>query len=80
VIPPPATTAIQIRTIGNLGKRPPSAPAEPRTHVVQPGETLYGIAEKYYSDSTQWKKIRDANKTRIDPIGNVRAGQILVIP
>ena len=54
--------------------------AEPRTHVVLPGERLFSIAEKYYGDSTQWKKIRDANKTRIDPDGRVRAGQILVIP
>lgn len=54
--------------------------AEQRTYVVQPGDTLFRIAEKFYGDRTHWKKIRDANKTRIDPDGRVRAGQILVIP
>ena len=61
-------------------KAKPPAGVEPRTHVVQPGEGLFRIAEKYYGDSTKWKKIRDANKTRIDPDGHVRAGQVLVIP
>ncbi len=53
---------------------------EARTYVVQPGDTLFRVAEKYYGDSTQWKKIRDANRTRIDPDGRIRAGQIIVVP
>ena len=61
-------------------RREAAPAAEPRTHVVLPGDTLFRIAEKYYGDSTHWKKIRDANKTRIDPDGRIRAGQILVIP
>jgi hypothetical protein len=28
----------------------------------------------------QWKKIRDANPSRIDPDGRIRAGQIIVVP
>jgi len=61
-------------------KEAAAASAEPRTYVVQPGDTLFRVAERYYGDSTHWKKIRDANKTRIDPDGRIRAGQILVIP
>lgn len=53
---------------------------EARTYVVQPGDTLFRVAEKYYGDSTQWKKIRDANRARIDPDGRIRAGQIIVVP
>lgn len=56
------------------------AGANPRTYVVQPGDSLFRIAEKFYGDSTQWKKIRDANRTRIDPDGRVRAGQIISVP
>ena len=54
--------------------------AELRTYVVQPGDTLFRVAEKFYGDSTQWKKIRDANRTRIDPDGRIRAGQIITVP
>jgi|GEM_PF-763469 len=61
-------------------KDKPPTEAEPRMYVVLPGDTLFRIAEKFYGDSTQWKKIRDANKTNIDPDGRVRAGQILIIP
>jgi nucleoid-associated protein YgaU len=80
--PSPSTLSTLVRGNENTGnRRPPStATTEPKTHVVLPGETLYGIAEKYYGDSTHWKKIRDANKTLVDPTGRIRAGQVLIIP
>ncbi|MDD4016619.1 MAG: LysM peptidoglycan-binding domain-containing protein [Kiritimatiellae bacterium] len=53
---------------------------EQKTYVVQPGDTLFRVAEKFYGDSMGWKKIRDANRTRIDPDGRIRAGQIIVVP
>jgi nucleoid-associated protein YgaU len=30
-------------------------------HVMQDGDTLWGLAVKYYGDGTQWPKIADAN-------------------
>jgi len=65
---------------GRNDKKSAKAGGEPRTYVVQPGDSLFRVAEKFYGDSTHWKKIRDANRTRIDPDGRIRAGQILVIP
>jgi len=53
---------------------------EQKTYVVQPGDTLFRVAEKFYGDPMGWKKIRDANRTRIDPDGRIRAGQIIVVP
>lgn len=53
---------------------------ELRTYVVQPGDTLFRVSEKFYGDSMQWKKIRDANRARIDPDGRIRAGQIITVP
>jgi len=53
---------------------------EQKTYVVQPGDTLFRVAEKFYGDSMGWKKIRDANRTRIDPDGRIRAGQIIIVP
>lgn len=57
-----------------------SAEKSPRTYVVQPGDSLFRVAERFYGDATQWKKIREANRTRIDPDGRIRAGQIIVVP
>ncbi|MDD2600625.1 MAG: LysM peptidoglycan-binding domain-containing protein [Kiritimatiellae bacterium] len=51
-----------------------------RTYVVQPGDTLMRISTRFYGDTASWKRIRDANRTQIDPDGRVRAGQIIVIP
>ena len=64
------------------GKRAgsPRKNGEMKTYVVQPGDTLYRVAEKFYGTTTQWKKIRDANRANIDPDGRIRAGQIIVIP
>ena len=62
--------------------RPAAAPitAATRTYVVQPGDSVYRIAERVYGDPMQWKKIRDANKDRLGPDNQVRVGQVLVIP
>ena len=54
--------------------------AATRTYVVQPGDSVYRIAERVYGDPMQWKKIRDANKDRLGPDNQVRAGQVLVLP
>lgn len=51
-----------------------------RTYVVQPGDTLFRIAERHYGDSSKWTMVRDANKSRISSDGRVRVGQILLIP
>jgi len=59
-----------------------AAPATPekRTYVVQPGDTLFRVSEKFYGDATHWKRLRDANRTTIDPDGRIRAGQVIVVP
>lgn len=53
------------------------------THTVVAGETLSGIALKYYGHATPeyWNKIKDANKELIDKHkGNIIAGDKLIIP
>ena len=61
-------------------KEKKNKPAEPRTYTVLPGDSLFRISEKFYGDATHWKKIRDANRTNIDPDGRVRVGQVIAIP
>jgi nucleoid-associated protein YgaU len=53
---------------------------EPKSYTVQAGDSLFKISEKFYGDTTQWKKIRDANRATINPDGRLRIGQTLVIP
>jgi nucleoid-associated protein YgaU len=59
---------------------PPSAPDDgaAREHVVESGETLADISEKYYNTTRYWKKIVAANPG-IDP-NMLKVGEKLVIP
>lgn len=75
-----AAFALLGKTDRKAKERESKPTGEPRTYVVQPGDTLFRVAEKFYGDSTQWRKIRDANRTRIDPDGRIRAGQIIAVP
>ncbi len=83
-VAPPATTPPpdEEPLLGDVGAPAGAGARRPsvQTYVVQPGDTLFRIAEKFYGDSGQWKKLRDANRNRIDPDGRVRAGQILLVP
>jgi LysM repeat protein len=77
------------KELGEQKRRPVEQPAAPREeapkkpavtrHTVQAGESLPSIAQKYYGDTSQWKKIYDANKDKIER-GQVTPGQVLVIP
>lgn len=49
-------------------------------HRVQKGDTLWKIAEQYYKDGGQWKRIHDRNRDRVMPNGQVRTGASIVIP
>jgi nucleoid-associated protein YgaU len=53
--------------------------SKPRKHIVQQGENLRSIAQKYYNDSDKWKLIYKANKDKIIS-GQVNPGQEITIP
>ncbi|OGS03726.1 MAG: hypothetical protein A2339_07965 [Elusimicrobia bacterium RIFOXYB12_FULL_50_12] len=50
-----------------------------KTHKVLDGETLPLLAEKYYGNKSEWLKIYDANKDKIEK-GSLKPGQTIVIP
>ena len=52
----------------------------PRSHVVQPGDTLFSLSRLYYNAPDKWKAILDANEKSIDDPGKLKIGQTLVIP
>ncbi|MBO7721277.1 MAG: LysM peptidoglycan-binding domain-containing protein [Kiritimatiellae bacterium] len=60
----------------------PKAPqiARPKAYEVKEGDTLYGIAKRFYGTLSAWKMIREANKALISPDNRLRAGDKLVLP
>lgn len=59
----------------------------PSQHLVQAGETLWGLAQMYYDSGYEWYKIGEANSDHVGylPDGSGRKaliipGQILIIP
>ena len=78
ITPTPAETVIAV-----VKKEEPAPPVNPKsngTHVVQPGDTLWAIAKKYYGDGNQYPKIYNANKDKIKNPNLIYPGQKLVIP
>jgi formylglycine-generating enzyme required for sulfatase activity/nucleoid-associated protein YgaU len=50
-----------------------------RTHVVEPGDTLASISEKYYGHSKLYGKILAANRNRLEDPNNLPVGMKLII-
>lgn len=51
-----------------------------REHVVAAGETLAGLAQRYYGDPTRAADLYAANRDRIRDPEQLHAGQTLIIP
>ena len=50
-----------------------------RMHTVVRGDNLESLAEKYYGDKSQWVKLFEANRDKIEK-GSLEAGQVILIP
>ena len=51
-----------------------------RIHIVEPKDTLFRLAEQYYGNSKQWRKIWQANKKRLTNPNDLPVGMKLIIP
>lgn len=59
----------------------PNTQSAPKSHTVVSGNTLWGLAVKFYGDGAQYTKLYEANKEKIgDDPSMIRAGCELVIP
>lgn len=56
------------------------APDRPKSYVVEDGDTLYGIAKRFYGNIQAWKAIREANKATISSDNRLKAGDTIVLP
>ncbi|MGF1549038.1 MAG: peptidoglycan-binding protein LysM [Sphingomonadaceae bacterium] len=52
----------------------------PRTHEVEPGDTLSEIAQKYYGDANAYHRIFEANRPMLKDPDEIYPGQVLIIP
>jgi LysM repeat protein len=57
----------------------PTAPAA-RTYTVQAGDTLSGIAFRYYGHASQWHGLYRVNRSKISNPDLIYAGQVLAVP
>jgi nucleoid-associated protein YgaU len=57
------------------GDAPPA-----RTYTVVAGDNLSKIANKFYGDAKQWKRIFEANRDIIKNPDLIKPGQMLKIP
>ncbi len=64
---------------GQKGSPPPRPPGT-RIHLVEPGETLASIAQKYYRNRARSQDILDANFIALGGKTTIKAGQKLIIP
>ena len=73
----PTATVKQEDTAANSEAVNPAV-TDNKTHTVQSGDTLWGIAKKYYGNGAQYPKIASANSIANPNV--ISAGQVLSIP
>jgi phage tail protein X len=73
----PAASSAAVPSIVPAMASRPAGPA--RTCRVAAGDTLPGLAERYYGTKAAWPKIYQANKDRIEK-GSLAPGEVLIIP
>jgi nucleoid-associated protein YgaU len=57
-----------------------STSRSPSRYTVRSGDTLERIADRVYGDSSKWRLIHDANRSRLGPDGTLEIGMELSIP
>ncbi len=78
---PVASPSAAPAVVGSTPSTTASQTAGGDTYEVQSGDTLATIAQQYYGDPAQWRRIYDANKDAIgDDPDRLKLGQKLTIP
>lgn len=70
----------QVQTVSVEEERDDSTAPAAESHTVQPGDTLWALAAKYYGDGAQYTKIYEANTDKVSNPNLIYVGQELTIP
>lgn len=74
---PAAPVAEEVAPPVEEAPAPPPPPA-PRTYTVEPGDTLWAVAERFYGDGNRYQEI--ANASGVPNPDSIGVGQVLTIP
>ena len=77
---PPLIIAPPQNPDGFPGTKKGFVATRPSTYVVQPGDTIAKIAERFYGSRSKWRDIQRANLTTIPTDGRVHAGMAIKLP
>ncbi len=78
--PEPQADPAPLEPPARLTPPPIRTTAGPTYHMVQPGQTLFEIAEEYYGDGELWRHIAANNPGRVRSNGHVNQHVRLLIP
>ncbi|MFC6038497.1 LysM peptidoglycan-binding domain-containing protein [Paenisporosarcina macmurdoensis] len=73
----PVEAPVEEKPVEQPIEEPVEEPSSGKTHIVQPGETLYRIAMNYYNSPDAVEKIKSANGLSSNSIST---GQTLILP
>lgn len=79
-VPPTAELRISPERLRAAAAQQSAAPARPRIHVVEAGDTLEKIARKYYGSPERWSRIYAANNDLLRDGRPLKPGMELEIP
>ena len=74
--PPPRATPVERVELDASAR--PAAPS--RTYAVQPGDSLWTIAQRFYGNPLLWSRIYYANQSQIPDPNVISIGQALTVP
>lgn len=57
----------------------PLALGQEQTYTVKSGDTLWGLAQRFYQDPFLWPKLWEMNRSRVTNPHELSVGQVLVI-
>lgn len=69
-----------VETSNDNYDQPSTGGGSGRTYVVQSGDTLGKISQRFYGTSRNYMKIYNANRDRMSSPGNLEVGEELIIP
>jgi 5'-nucleotidase len=82
-----ATPATPTEVVTPVAGTPPAkattksaATAVPKTYKIQKGDTLYGLARRFYNDPNKWKDIQNANRDKITDPNRLKVGTEIRLP
>jgi len=78
---PASARAAAGQAAAESSSQPTSAPGgAANTYTVQAGDTLSGIAKKFYGNANDYMDIFNANKDQLSDPDKIKPGQVLKIP